>query len=174
MLIILCSQILTTTAIVNSHIKETNSSQGSDTIVFLQSPSDHHSNTLNSLTSRTNRTNHSEQIINHLDLTLVTQDLLYTPVMVVIKDQRLTALMNPTTSHLDSNHSQHRHRQRSVNTNLDQRKNSIKISQDSPISINLANTSKNTNLEHITDPNFLLQLCLQNTTLSNQNLRIRY
>lgn len=162
---------------INSHIKETNSSQRSDTIVFLRSPSDHHSNTLNSLTNRTNRTNHtnhSEQIINRLDLILVTQGLLYTPVMVVIKDQRLTVLMTPTKSHLDSNHSQHRRRQRSVNTNLDHRKNSIKISQDWPISINLANTSKNTNLEHIMDPNFLLPLCLQNTILSNQNLRIRY
>lgn len=163
-----------TIAIVNSHIKETNSSQHLDTIVFLLSLSDHHSNTLNILTNRTNRSKRLGQIINHLDLILVTQGLLFTPVMVVIKNQRLTISMNPTTNLLDSNHFQHRRHQRSVNTNLDQRKNSIKISQDSPISINLENTSKNTNLELITDPNFLLPLCLQNITLSNQNLRIRY
>lgn len=169
-LIIFCTQVLTIVNF-NSIIKETNSSQRSDSIVYPQSPSEHHSTTLN---NRINLTNHTGQIINHLDLILVTRDLLYTPATVVIKDQRLTVLMNTTISHLDSNHSQHRHSQSSINTSLDHRKNSIKISRDLPISIKLANTSKNTNLEHITDLNFLLPLFLQNTALNNLGPRIRY
>jgi len=166
----LCTQVLTIVN-VNSIIKETNSSQRLDTIVYPQSPSEHHSNNLN---NRINPTNSTGQIINPLDLILVTRDLLYTPATVVIKDQRLTVLMNPTTSHLGSNRSQHRYNQSSINTSLDHRKSSIKISQDLPISIKLANTTKNTNLEHIMDLNFLLPLFLQNTTSNNLGLRIRY
>lgn len=130
-LIILYAYILMI-VIINSLTQRTSSSQRSDTTVYLVSPSEHHSVNLHHPINLTNR---SGRIINRLDLTPVTQDLLYILARVLIKDQmltpyRLTVSMNPTTSHSVSSHSQHQPSHRSANTSLDHQKNSTKITPD--------------------------------------------
>lgn len=143
-----------------------------------QNPSDHHSTHLNHLINHINPV-HSGQTINHMDLTQVTRDQLFTPAKGVIQDQllipyRLNTSMIPTKDHLVSNHSQDLLSNHSIHSSLDRQKNSIKIYQDLPKSIFRANTSKNTNSVHTTDPNFPQPSCQLNITLNSQNLKIHY